>query len=197
MVVYSCEDSARKDIEEALNIDADSETAIFDEAEKEALAEEEEQSVGDRIIEIKAFYAKIQGAKNKDANCISDSKTIYDGMEGGYPFKQAAKECQLEDNFMYQQVYLNGYEWAETTTFYYKEQKCFFVYTTGGAEACGYDYRVYYNREGEVIRVLLAENECDGQEVSSSIEVSDEKKKQEILNSIANAKKELDSTLKK
>ncbi len=71
-----------------------------------------------------------------------------------------------------------------------------FVYLTGDAEACGYDYRVYYDREGEVIRVLLAENDCDGDVIGSSIEVTDKKRKREILSSIANSKKEFRTILK-
>jgi hypothetical protein len=55
---------------------------------------------------------------------------------------------------------------------------------------------VYYNGKGEVIRVLLAENGCDGDYVGSSVEVNNEKRKQEILSSIANSEKELRTILK-
>ena len=161
----------------------------------ETEAQKIKQSVGDRIIEIKAFYSKIQSAPNKENNCISATETRNDELRG-YPFKNTAKECQLADNYMYQQVKLKGWEWEETTTFYYKEDQCFFVYLTGDAEACGYDYRVYYDREGEVIRVLLAENDCDGDVIGSSIEVTDKKRKREILSSIANSKKEFRTILK-
>ncbi len=196
MMVYGCEESTRKEIEDTLNIDTDSDSVITSATQEEKVLEVE-QSVDDRILEIKALYAKLQGSPDQNKNCTSNTKMSYDGMEDQYPFENTAKECQLENNFMYQQVYLNGYEWGETCTFYYKEDKRFFTYLTGGAEACGYDYRVYYNREGEVIRVLLAENDCDGEKVSNSIEVTDEKRKQEILSSIAHSEKELNSILKK
>jgi hypothetical protein len=170
------------------NID---ESSVYN--KKEAL--EIKQSVGDRIIEIKAFYSKIQRTPNKEDNCISATETRNDELRN-YPFENTAKECQLADDFMYQQVNLSGREWGETATFYYKEDQCFFVYLIGDAEACGYDYRVYYDGKGEVIRVLLAENDCDGDYVGSSVEVTDEKRKQEILSSIANSKKELRTILK-
>ena len=166
------------------------EPSVYNETE----AQEMKQSVGERIIEIKAFYSKIQRATNKESNCISATKTSNDEFRD-YPFENTAKECQLADDFMYQQVNLNAWEWAETTTFYYKEHQCFFVYLTGGASAGGYDYRVYYDREGGVIRVLLAESDGDGEEVGSSVEVTDEKIKQEILSSIAYSKKELKTIL--
>ena len=158
----------------------------------ETEAQKIKQSVGDRITEIRSFYSKIQKAPKKESNCISAKETRNDELRA---FENTAKECQLADAFKYQQVNLNGWEWTETTTFYYKEDQCFFVYLKGGAEACGYEYRVYYNREGGVIRVLLAENDCDGEEVGSSIEVTDEKRKREILNSIDNSKKELRTIL--
>lgn len=195
MMVYSCEESATLDTGDTKNTVTDSESTSTDNTQEEVV--EVEQSVDDRILEIKEFYAFIQGSTDKNKNCVSDKKISYDGMEDQYPFENTAKECQLEDGFMFQQVLLNGYEWGETCTFYYKDGKRFFTYLSGGAEACGYDYRIYYNREGDVIRVLLAENDCDGQEVSSSIEVTDEKRKQEILGSVAHSEKELKSILQK
>lgn len=189
-LIYGCEESAREEIEDTLNIETDSEADNNDTQEEEVT-----QSIDDRILEIKALYTKVQGATDKSKNCTSGTKTSYDGMEGGYPFENTAKECQLEDDLMYQEVYLNGHEWGETTHFYYNEGKRFFTYLTGGAEGCGYDYRVYYDQEGEVIRVLLAENDCDGEEVPNSIEVTDEKRKKEILASIANAEKEYKSII--
>jgi hypothetical protein len=181
-----------KELSQHSNSDKKSdESSVYNKKE----APEIKQSVGDRIIEIKAFYSKIQSAPNKENNCISATETRNDELRG-YPFKNTAKECQLADNYMYQQVKLKGWEWEETTTFYYKEDQCFFVYLTGDDEACGYDYRVYYDREGEVIRVLLAENDCDGDVIGSSIEVTDKKRKREILSSIANSKKEFRTILK-
>ena len=54
-----------------------------------------------------------------------------------------------------------------------------------------HSYRVYYDRKGNVIRILLAENDFDDDNVGSNVEVNDTKKKQEILSSIASTEKEL------
>lgn len=160
---------------------------------------ESPQTVEERIQEIKKLYANIQRSPNQDQDCTTKSKTTinYDVIEEGIPFENKAKECQLEDDLMYQQVTLNGYEWSETTSFYYHDGKRFFAYTSGGAEACGYDYRVYYDRDGEIIRVLLAENDCDGQEVSAPFEVTEEGRRDEILKSVEYAEKELNALLEK
>ena len=160
----------------------------------ETEAQKIKQSVGDRIIEIKEFYSEIQKSSNNDKNCISSKRKRRDEF-GEY--ENHAKICHLTGDLMYQQVKLNGHEWEETASFYYKGNKCFFVYIKSFSEACAHSYRVYYDRNGEVIRVLLAENDCDGDNVGSNVEVTDRNQKQEILNSIAYSKKELSAILKR
>jgi len=204
MMLYSCEEPASEKTSDTVSETVDSETTNPD-VTKDEIQEEEvikEQTVDERILEIKDFYSKIQASPNQNKNCINKSKTTYEGFGGDdddekYPFENKAKECQLEDGLMFQRVDLGGYEWGETCNFYYKDGKCFFVFISGGAEAYGYEYRVYYNREGDVIRVLLAENDFDGEEVSASIEVTDNKKKKEILDAVAYAEKEVKSILEK
>lgn len=175
------------------NVDAE----VIEEETPEEEVEEAPQTVEERIQEIKKLYASIQRSPSVNSNCVSKAKTTmnYDVIEEGIPFENTAKKCQLEDNLMYEQVRINGYEWSETCTFYSKNDQQFFAFLSGGAEACGYDYRVYYNRDGEVIRVLLAENDCDGQEVSEPFEVTEAKRKKEILDAIGSAEKELNSLL--
>ncbi len=96
-----------KELSQHSNSDKKSdESSVYNKKE----APEIKQSVGDRIIEIKAFYSKIQSAPNKENNCISATETRNDELRG-YPFKNTAKECQLADNYMYQQVKLKGWEW--------------------------------------------------------------------------------------
>lgn len=193
VMLNSCDQARTSDPENA----SGSETTQK-EQEKESQQEETkvEQTIDERIVEIKQLYSAIQKAQKKESACTSKSKTTYDGLEEKYPFENTAKQCQLEDDLMYQQVQLNGHEWSETCSFYYKDNALFFAFLSGGAEACGYDYRVYYNKDGEVIKVLSAENDCDGNEVSSSKDVTaNSKKKEEILKSIAIAKAECKSIL--
>jgi hypothetical protein len=180
------------------NAEETSETEVMEnEFPSEEAEEETPQTVEERIAEIKELYAKIQSSPNQNKDCKSKSKTTmnYDVIEEGIPFENSAKQCQLEDGLMYEQVNLQGYEWAETARFYYKDGQKFFAFVDGGAEAYGYEYRVYYDREGEAIRVLLAENDYDGQEVGSPFEIKDEGRKKEILDGVAYAEKEGKSLL--
>ena len=146
------------------------------------------QTIEDRIIEIKEFYSKILKTTNKYKNCKSSKKIISD-EKGEY--ENAVKICRLKDNFSYKQGKLKGWEWQENANFYYKNNKCFFVYINGSTSGSAYSYRVYYDRKGNVIRILLAENDFDDDNVGSNVEVHDTKKKQEILSSIASTEKEL------
>lgn len=165
----------------------------------ESAEQEEEavQSVTDRILEIKDLYAKLQAYSTEEVNCKTASKTTYDGLseEHKYPFENTAEDCQLKDNFSYKLVELNGYEWGESTTFYYKDNQLFFTFLRGGAEACAYEYRVYYAKDASVIRILLTENDCNAEDPPPSTEVKDEQKKEQILKAVRNAEQELISML--
>ena len=199
MLVYSCEESPTDVAQETVsNKDSETESPNTEEEQIEEVPEIP-QTVEERITEIKALYGKIQSSPNQQKNCTSKTKTTisYDIMEEGIPFTNTAKECLMENGFKYQQVEMNGYEWSETCNFYFKDNKRFFTYVSGGAEGYGYDYRVYYDREGEVIRVLLAENDYDGQEVGPSVEITKETRKEEILNEVAISEKEFKDILQK
>lgn len=173
------------------------ESAVVDKEDTPKEATTNAQTVSERIAEIKQWYAKIQASPNQNKDCTNKSKTTinYDIIEEGFPMTNKAKSCNLEDGLNYKQVELNGYEWGETTSFYSRNGKRFFAFTQGGAEGCGYEYRVYYNESGEIIRMLSARNECDGQEVSASVEVTKKAEKEEILNTLANAEEELKTLL--
>lgn len=154
--------------------------------------EEKEQTVEERVAEIKELYAMIQKADKKKQKCSTAKSTTMDGLmeDMQYPFENTAQQCTLPDGYSYQTLELRGYEWAETAHFYFKDEALFFTFIEGGAEACGYEYRVYYNRSGEVIRVLSAENECDGGDLGKSKEVKEEKNRKEILDAVKYCQKE-------
>lgn len=197
LFLISCDETVSTAKDQLVKHDQAYESGI----EKSSSTEEEDtpqqQTIDERIREIKALYAKIQASPNQNKDCTNKSKTTinYDIIEEGFPMTNKAKSCNLEDGLNYKQVELNGYEWGETTSFYSRNGKRFFAFTQGGAEGCGYEYRVYYNESGEIIRMLCARNECDGQEVSASVEVTKKAEKEEILNTLANAEEELKTLL--
>lgn len=146
----------------------------------------EAQSVEARIAEIKALYTKIQKADKSTQKCTLKKSTTMDGLDKDmqFPFENSAEECTLSDGLKYRTLELNGYEFSEECRFYYADNTVFFVLLEGGAEACAFVYRIYYDKKGKVIRVLSAENGCTGDAVGESLEVTDPAKRKEILGGV-------------
>lgn len=187
IVLSACGGSPASDAE---TNSGNQESAQTNEAGTEA--EEAKQSVEDRIAEIKDLYASIQKADKSKQKCSSWKSITKDGLDMNmqFPFENTAEECTLPGGLRYQTLERNGYEWSETSHFYYKDDALFFVFIDGGAEACGYQYRIYYDMEGEIIRVLSSENDCDGDDVGKPTEVVDEKKRKEILKTLLRCQKD-------
>lgn len=156
---------------------------------------QKEQTNDERILEIKKFYKEIESSEKKA--CNQKTMTSYDSFDGEeqIAFENTAEICNLAIGFTRKSVELFGYEWAETCTFYYEGDNLFFAYLSGGAEACAYEYRVYYDRNGKVIRLLASENDCDGEEPGESVEVTDLKKSEDILSTVNYDLEQLESIL--
>lgn len=132
------------------------------------------QTIDERIAEIKEMYKAVQNTKEKK-ECKEAVKITMEGFDDEseqFPFENTASECNYATGYTVKEINLYGYEWAETTKFYYKNGILFFAFSEGGAEACIYEYRVYYDNAGEVIRVLVAENECTGDAPGESKDVT-------------------------
>lgn len=147
---------------------------------------EEEQTVEERIAEIKELYAQIQKADKKLQKCTRNSLTTYDGLMESeqYPFENMVEECTLPMGLKYRTLIVNGYESSVTAHYYFKDGHLFFIFVDGGAEACAFQYRLYYDRNGELIRILSAENDCDGDAPGQQQEVKSSQKREEILSTL-------------
>ena len=119
----------------------------------------------ERIAQIKLFYKECMSLVSNESDCRTDTlmrkeKPFPDMAEMEY--KQIAKSCELPNSYSYLEGQFFGHEWANTSLFYYKGDDLFFAFSSGGAEGCGWEYRLYFNKEGEVIKVTEKSNECDG-----------------------------------
>ena len=152
------------------------------------------QSVEDRIIEIREFYSKIEIARSKEYNCFSATK--------GEGQVWTAEECKWADGFKFQSYENKGPGFRFRTSFYYKGDQLFFVFKKIMDEGFSNGTRVYYDREGEVIRMLYEyeEGEYGGREEGfvpekGNYEVTNESVKQIELSSIADDLKSLNTLL--
>ena len=145
------------------------------------------QSVEDRIIEIREFYSKIEIARRKKDNCISATK--------GEGQVWTAEECKWADGFSFQWISHHGLGWRMSTSFYYKGDQLFFVFVDIVDEGAYRETRVYYDREGEVIRMLEKYEDQSMEDGPESKEFTDESVKQRKLSSIADDLKKLNTLL--
>lgn len=163
--------------------------------DKKGVEVDVEQTNEERIAQIKQFYKDVEASEKKA--CKTESRISYDSFDGEeqIPFEDFAEQCNYAIGFTRKSVELHGYEWADQATFYYEGDDLFFVYMSGGAEACAYEYRVYYDKRENPILVLSSENDCDGEDPGNSIEVKDEQKKEEIIETITYTLRQLNSIL--
>jgi hypothetical protein len=172
-------------VEQSAENEADVQDSI-EEAAEVAQEEETEQTDDQRIAEIKTLYAQIQNADKKQQKCTRHSLTTYDGLMESeqYPFENTVEECRLPKGLKYRTLTVNGYESSITAHYYFQDGHLFFIFVDGGAEACAFQYRLYYDRKGALIRILSAENDCDGDAPGKQQEVKNPQKREEILSTL-------------
>lgn len=155
-----------------------------------------------RVQEIKKMYAEAQQLQKAEnaANCKTEVKTTYESFDAKsekIPFEQSAKSCELAKGYKVISADLKGYEWGRKWFFYYKDTKLFFVFNTGGAEACYSEYRIYYDNNGGVIKLLEKSNNCDGAEATKNTELKNDKDKKTVLTMVDDDLKTILDMLKK
>lgn len=139
---------------------------------------EEEMSMGpeERVETIKKWYTELISLQIKKSNCKTGKKISKEGFSNDteqYEFVNSVKQCQLEKGYSFKEGEFNGYEWTKRITFYYKNDQLFFAFSRGGAEAYGYEYRTYYDSEGNIIKVLENTNDGDGDLPKNRREITD------------------------
>jgi hypothetical protein len=129
--------------------------------------EEKELTVEERVAQIKEWYGEIQ--KIGLQNCKTKKKTRYEkGLlpeSDEIPFEQIVKTCELNEDFELIKGEFGGYEWGQEVSVYKKNGKTFFIFVTGGAEAWSYEYRYYFDKDENLIRLLVREAD-GGNEIS-------------------------------
>lgn len=124
------------------------------------------QDYSGRISEIKKMYAEIvQLEKAQHPLCKTGIDTTYESFDNEsekYPFIQRAQYCNYSGNYQTASGYFTGYEWTRNIFAYLKNKAVFFIFIEGADAGCLVEYRIYYDINGKVIKVLLKENDCDG-----------------------------------
>ena len=151
-----------------------------------------------RISEIKKMYSEATTLSLKKKDCISGKKIEHEGFDEAsekFPFEQTAEKCKLGNNYVTIAASLNGYEWNSNISYYYKNDKLFFVLLSNGAEACIVEYRIYFDENQKIIKLLEKTNDCDGGELKSNNEITDVKEFEETFQLIEQNKNKIDEIL--
>lgn len=144
-----------------------------------------------RITEIRKMYAEaIQLENSGDSTaCKTGTKTIYQGFDESsekMPFKHSCNLCDYPGGYKIYTGDFNGYEWYNKTSYYYKDEKLFFIFSEGAAESCAWEYRIYYDQKGNAIKILEKSNDCTGEVPDKSQEIKDPTEKKRILDEANN-----------
>ena len=112
-----------------------------------------------RILEIKKMYGDIikLSAEITTKQCKSSKVINYESFDENsekMPFEQLAEFCIISKDYNTYKANFCGYEWSNETSYYLNDNKIFFVFITSNAEACNNEYRIYYDINGKVIKIL-------------------------------------------
>jgi len=123
------------------------------------------------------------------SGCKTGTKTIYEGFDEAsdkIPFKHSCKECRYSGGYKIVSGEFRGYEWFNKTIYYFKDDKLFFIFSDGGAESCAWEYRIYYDKDGNAIKILEKSNDCTGEEPDKSKDIIDSLEKKRIIDEVNN-----------
>lgn len=141
-----------------------------------------------RISDIKNWYTEAQNSmKSSSKNCKNaEKKWVYKlDNELSIDFVNRATVCKLPNEIKILTGEFNGYEWDEQYSYYFKNDKLFFVYYEVNSEACGDEYRIYYDENKQVIQILTKTNDCSGDYVSdNNTKITDNKRQSEIIETV-------------
>jgi hypothetical protein len=124
------------------------------------------ESVKNRIIEIKKWYAEINamGLKNCKSKSYQEYEKRWEDWDGEAHYSehtQTISVCRLNDAYELRKGQFQGHEWYEDILIYSKNGKIFFVFEKGGGEGGSWEKRYYCNTNEKIIQQLDREANVD------------------------------------
>ena len=137
-----------------------------------------------RISEIKNWYSDAQNSmKSADKNCKNaEEKWAYKlDKELSMDFVNRVSQCNLPNGIKVYTGEFNGYEWQQKFSYYFKNDKLFFVYYESAAESCYEENRIYYDENKTPIQFLFKTNDCDGNDATENKKIEDKKQQNDLI----------------
>ena len=136
------------------------------------------QDSASRILEIKKMYGEVIKLSNTNTSkqCKKGKTINYEGFDQSskkMPFEQTAELCHISKEYTTYNAKFSGYEWESDEIYYLKDNKIFFVFMVTGSASCSNEYRVYYDANENIIKILNKSNDCNGGSPINSSEIKD------------------------
>jgi hypothetical protein len=138
----------------------------------------------ERISEIKTWYDDAQKSLASDSNSCKKNEEKWKASldeDNVMEFTNKAQECSLPNGIKVFSGEFNGYEWQQKFSYYFKDDKLFFVYYESAAEACYDENRIYYDENQNPIQFLFKTNDCDGNDATNNKKIEDKKEQNTLL----------------
>jgi hypothetical protein len=142
------------------------------------------QSIENRIKDIKKMYAEIGSVQknegNKDCKNGSVGKISEINFEGTKIY-QKSTFCNYSNGYRKLILYQQGWEWSSTTEYYFKNGMLFFVFSNELDLCNKSEFRLYFDIDGNAIRILEKASTCENENNIKNVEIYDFKRKNELI----------------
>ncbi len=139
------------------------------------------------------MYAEVikLSKSNISKQCKKGKMTSYEGVfEDGTieharsRVEQTAERCHISKDYTTYNAKFSGHEWESDEIYYLKNNKIFFVFISTMDESWEYVYRVYYDLNENIIKILMKSNDGGGGSHLNSSEIKDKAEMKRIYDDI-------------
>lgn len=135
-----------------------------------------------RIAEIKQWYNEFQQVSNSKDIFNNCETTRWKEIEFEATLEQSTKRCFYDSNFQSIQTRLEGWESVTTTTHYLKDNLIFFAICKTSDTSVEATYRIYYDHDIQVIRILeTVKDNVDSSLSHSNVELTNQNEINQVI----------------
>jgi hypothetical protein len=152
-----------------------------------------------RLQQIKSMVQECDNVfKGKKSECKDGKKTVSEEVNEGeaFSFDQTATKCKDVSGYELHTAYFNGHEWSNTVKIYLKNGIPFFVFSETYSEGSATESRYYFKTKGELLSVLVRENDGMGGDLGKNKTLKSAQEINERVNYFSTWRKDIDEMVK-
>lgn len=189
LMVTSCAEK-QEEVKSTTETAPKQETVIAEPVEPDSLT---------RLQQIKSMVQECDNVfKGKKSDCTDGKKTVSEEISEGDPFtfEQTAKKCKDVSGYELQSAYFNGHEWSNSVKIYLKNGIPFFVFSETYSEGLATESRYYFKTKGELLSVLVRENDGMGGDLGKNKSLKTAQEINERMGYFSTWRKDIDEMVK-